>query len=90
MFINMKAVTLHMEEGVYDRYKREARLRNRSASDLIREAMGAYLEELAPPQQHSLLDESEPARVGALLEWPEHRSELLDDFTNRHRQPIGF
>lgn len=76
----MKAVTLHVEEGVYDRYKREAGLRNRSASDLIREAMGAYLKELAPPEQPSLLDESEPARVGAMIQWPEHRADLLDDF----------
>lgn len=76
----MKVVTLHLEEGVYDRYKREALLRKRSTSDLIREAMGAYLEELAPPEQLSLLDETEPARVGKVLLWPENRADLLDNF----------
>lgn len=76
----MKAVTLHVEEGVYDRYKREARLRNRSASDLIREAMGTYLLELAPPDQPSLLAETEPASVGGVLSFPQSRSDLLNDF----------
>jgi hypothetical protein len=76
----MKAVTLHLEEGIYDRYKREAQLRKRSASDLIREAMGAYLEELAPPEQPSLFDETEPAHVGRILAFPLNREELLDDF----------
>ncbi|MCC5850381.1 MAG: ribbon-helix-helix protein, CopG family [Verrucomicrobia bacterium] len=76
----MKAVTLHLEESVYDRYKREARLRNRSASDLIREAMGAYLTELSPTHQPSLLDETEPATVGRVVNLPVYRAELLDDF----------
>lgn len=79
----MKAVTLHVEEDVYDRYKREARLRKRSASDLIREAMGTYLAELAPLEQPSLLDETEAASVGALIDWPERRADLLDDFLER-------
>lgn len=76
----MKAVTLHLNEGIYERYKREAQLRNRSASDLIREAMGAYLEALAPPEQPSLLDETAPAQVGRILSFPDSRKELLDDF----------
>ncbi len=80
MFIHMKAITLHIEEFVYERYKREARLRKRSASDLIREAMGVYLEVIAPTDRASLLDESVPAQVGEILSLPGSRAELFDDF----------
>ena len=64
-------------------HRREARLRKRSASDLIREAMGTYLEALAAPDQPSLLEENEPASVGEILNLPETRSEWLDDFLER-------
>jgi hypothetical protein len=76
----MKTVTLHLDEDVYGRYQREARLRKRSASALIREAMGMYLAELSPPEQPSLLDEVEPASVGRVLDLPGNRADLLDDF----------
>ena len=76
----MKAVTLHVDEAVYSRYQREARLRKRSASALIREAMGMYLAEVSRPEQPSLLDEVEPASVGGIMELPGNREDLLDDF----------
>lgn len=79
----MKVVTLHIDETVYDQYKREARLRRRSASELIREAMGAYLEEMVAPDRASLLDESVPARVGEIFSLPNSRAELFDDFLER-------
>lgn len=79
----MKAVTLHLDEGVYDRYQREAQLRKQSASALIREAMGAYLTELAPPDQQSLLDEAEPASVEDILDFPSTRADMLDGFLER-------
>jgi len=79
----MKAVTLHVDEGVYERYRREAQLRKRSAADLIREAMGAYLCELSPSSQPSLLDETEPASVGSILELPDTRAEWLDGFLEK-------
>ncbi|GEM_PF-1272548 len=79
----MKSVTLHLDEGVYHRYQWEAQLRKQSASALIREAMGAYLTELAPPEHPSLLDEVEPASVGKFLDLPTTRAEMLDDFLER-------
>lgn len=79
----MRTVTLHLDEEVYNRYQREAHLRKRSASALIREAMRAYLTELAPPEQTSLLDEVEPASVGKILDLPATRAEMLHEFLER-------
>ncbi len=79
----MKAVTLHLDEAVYNRVQREARLRKQSASALIREAMGAYLTEWTPPEQPSLLDEVEPASVEGILDLPSNRAEMLDEFLER-------
>jgi len=79
----MKAVTLHVDERVYERYKREARQRNRSASALIREAMGVYLAEIVPPNQPSLLDEHEPVSVGKIRDLPESRGDWVDGLLER-------
>jgi hypothetical protein len=79
----MKAVTIHLDEQVYKRFKYEAMEQERTASDLIREAMAVYLEEKVETESHSVLNHPPARSVGGLLDVPETRAELLEDFWDR-------
>jgi predicted transcriptional regulator len=78
----MKAVTIHVDEPVYDQYKQWARASSRSTSELIREAM-AYYRSHSPSSEKSLQEPEAPASVGKILHSWTGREDLLDDFLSR-------
>jgi predicted transcriptional regulator len=52
----MKAITLHVDEPVYKDFQNFARQKNRSTSDLIREAMLQYHHKISQENRPSILD----------------------------------
>ena len=78
----MRAISVHVEEQEYQRFKSLARIEGRPVAALIRQAMSDYLEREGSPGR-SILDI--PAhRSGKLLRgWT--RSELYDEMLDDRR-----
>jgi hypothetical protein len=73
----MKVVTINVAEPDYIEFQRIAKQRKKSTSELIREAMAAYLKDESR-QSHSLL-ELEPLSAGKPLRPLGSREEMLGD-----------
>ena len=58
----MKPITIYVSETVYSLYKAEAEKRDRTAAELIREAMEQYITETLHP--HRSQDEWVPLSLG--------------------------
>lgn len=77
--IHMKPITIYVSEPVYSLYKAEAEKRDRTAAELIREAMEEYITEKLRP--HRSLDEWAPLSLGRVKrDWADgsFRDEMLD------------
>lgn len=77
--IHMKPVTIYVSEVVYSLYKTEAVKRDRTAAELIREAMEHYITEKL--HSHRGLDDWAPLSLGGVnKDWADgsFRDELLD------------
>jgi hypothetical protein len=75
----MKPVTIYVSETVYALYKAEAEKRDRTAAELIREAMEVYITEKLHP--HHSLDEWAPLSLGGVKrDWVDgtFRNEMLE------------
>ncbi|MBN2050862.1 MAG: hypothetical protein JW760_10490 [Spirochaetales bacterium] len=75
----MKPVTIYVSEVIYSLYKAEAGKRDRTAAELIREAMEHYITEKLHP--HRGLDEWAPLSLGGVKkDWADgsFRREMLD------------
>jgi len=79
----MKAITIHVSEPVYEAYKEIARREDRSAAELIREAMERYQAELTR-EETSLLDLA-PASVGKIIKNPTAGEDLLEEMLDENR-----
>ncbi|MFP4212401.1 MAG: ribbon-helix-helix protein, CopG family [Alkalispirochaeta sp.] len=73
----MKMITINVDEGVYRRFQDSATRRNRSASELIREAMAEYADEILAVET-SIFD-APPAQVGTIYPIPHDEEDLLDE-----------
>ena len=62
----MRAITINVSEPVYRAFQRYARERNKSTSQLIREAMEEYQEQRIRPK--SSIAELAPLSLGRMLE----------------------
>jgi hypothetical protein len=82
--IHMKPVTIYVSKVIYSLYKAEARKRDRSAAELIREAMELYIMEKS---HHSRsLDQWAPLSLGRVKkDWADgsFREEMLDSGYDR-------
>ncbi|MFO7729149.1 MAG: hypothetical protein R6V86_00140 [Spirochaetia bacterium] len=75
----MKPITIYVSETVYSLYKAEAEKRDRTASELIREAMEQYITEKL--RSHRSLDEWTPLSLGMVKrDWADgsFRDEMLN------------
>jgi hypothetical protein len=78
----MKAVTVHLDELVYARYQRLAKLRRQTASELIRQAMAEF--PLVPkPSRTSIIESPPPKSMGKISPPWKGRQDLLEDFLDR-------
>lgn len=78
----MRAISVHVEEEEYQRFKSLASLQGRPVAALIRRAMSDYLERDGPPGRSIL--EIPAHRGGKLLRgWT--RSELYDEMLDGRR-----
>jgi metal-responsive CopG/Arc/MetJ family transcriptional regulator len=73
----MKMITINVDEGVYRRFQDTASRSDRSASELIRDAMAEYAGRMLA-EETSIFD-SAPARVGAIYHLPAEDDDLLDE-----------
>lgn len=77
--IHMKPVTIYVSEVIYSLFKAEARKIDRSAAELIREAMEQYIREKSHPSRS--LNEWAPLSLGKVKkDWADgsFREEMLD------------
>lgn len=74
----MKTITVNVSEPVYEDFLRYSREQDRTASELIREAMENYRRERIQPRTDLL--NFQPASVGEVLVPWKGRSDLLEDF----------
>lgn len=73
----MKTITINVSEPVYADFKRFAKDQDRTAAELVREAMEAYRQmKIRPPRS---LREQEPVSVGVILKPWSGRDDLVDD-----------
>ncbi len=80
----MKPVTIYVSEVIYSLFKAEARKRDRSAAELIREAMELYIMEKSHPSRS--LDQWAPLSLGRVKkDWADgsFREEMLDSGYDR-------
>ncbi len=79
-YIHMKPVTIYVSETIYSLFKAEARKRDRTAAELIREAMELYITEQL---HHSRsLDAWAPMSFGRIKkDWSDgsFRDEMFDE-----------
>ena len=73
----MKTITINVSEPVYRSFKEYARENDRTASELIREAMEQYRDSKISPRS-SLLD-IEPLSLGTVLEPLTEDDDLLEE-----------
>lgn len=79
----MKPITINVSEPVYEAYKAQARKQDRTASELIREAMEQYRKSWAA-SEISLLD-LPPLRVGKVLKSLSSEDDLLEEMLHGDR-----
>lgn len=80
IFMNMKTVTIHIEEPVYERFKETAAERGVAAAELIREAMRRFAEDEL--ERGPSLADLKPAVLGPLyarLDLSNLDGEMMDD-----------
>lgn len=83
MVICMKTITINVSEPVYQAYQAQARKQDRTASELIREAMEQY-RKTWPAHETSLLD-LPPLQVGKALKPLPPEDDLLEEMLDGHR-----
>lgn len=76
----MKAISVHVIEDDYQRFKRLSALRGRPVAELIREAMADFLRK-EKPVGRSLLDIPAHESGEMLSDWT--RDEIYDEIYNR-------
>jgi len=79
----MKAVTIHVEEDVYEAFKKRARETGQTAAAIIREAMADYKMKRMKPK-HSLLDHK-PSSVGGVLKPLSPNDDILGEMIDAKR-----
>ena len=79
----MKTITVHVDETQYAEFQRNARRSGRSTSDLLREAMKVFNENLKRQERTSLVDAPPPVSVGKVLKTWRGRAELLGEYFER-------
>ena len=77
----MKTITINVSEPVYEDFQRYSREHDRTASELIREAMEEFRRTRIRPRT-SMVD-FEPASVGKILKPWRGRADLLGDYFDR-------
>lgn len=75
--ICMKMITINVNETVYRRFQDSAARRNQTASQMIRDAMASYAEEVIP-NETSIFDHP-PASVGSIYRLPSADDDLLGE-----------
>lgn len=70
----MKPVTFHADEEVYAHFQREAKARQRSTADLIREAMAEFRRQHL--ERRGSIFDGEPHQMGRILKPFSSREEL--------------
>ncbi|MCP4674008.1 MAG: hypothetical protein GY854_00500 [Deltaproteobacteria bacterium] len=73
----MKTITINVSEPVYNSFKKYARTRDRTASELIREAMERYCNEVMRPRR-GILDLA-PISLGMVLAPIDEEDDLLQE-----------
>jgi hypothetical protein len=73
----MKTISINVSEPVYAAFQEEARRRDRTAAELIREAMEAYLRDRLSPR--TSLRELRPVSLGGLRKPLNWADDLLDE-----------
>jgi hypothetical protein len=76
----MRAITINVSEPVYKDFQRFAEERDRTTSELIREAMEEYRERRIRPRPS--LRDIRPASVGSVLRPLGPEDDLLDEMLN--------
>jgi hypothetical protein len=79
MLQHMKAVTVHLDEQIYARYQKAAKLQRQTTSELIRQAMAEF-PLVVEPLRVSILKFAPPKSVGKVSRPWKGRQDLLDDF----------
>lgn len=79
----MKAITIHVDEPTYKDFQNFAQKNKRSTSELIREAMAQYHNQVTKENRPSLLDAPPPRSLGEILKPFSSRAEMLEDFWER-------
>ena len=79
----MKAVTIYVDEPIYKDFQTIARQKQRSTSDLIREAMVAYHYKMERENRPSILDAPPARSLGEILKPFSSRAEMLEGFWDR-------
>lgn len=78
-YIHMKPLTIYVSEVIYSLFKAEAVKRDRTAAELIREAMELYITERLHPQLN--LEDWSPLSLGGVKkDWVDgsFRDEMFD------------
>ena len=73
----MKAISINVSEPVYAAFQKEARRRDRTAAELIREAMEAYLHQQLSPR--TSLHDLRPVSLGGLRKPMNWADDLLEE-----------
>ena len=73
----MKTITINVSEPVYRDFQEYARRRDRTTSELIREAMELYRQERIRPR--TTLRDLQPSSVGAVLRGLSPGDDLLEE-----------
>ena len=73
----MKTISLNVSQPVYTAFQEEARRRDRTTAELIREAMEAYLHERVAPR--TSLRDLQPVTLGGLRKPLNWADDLLDE-----------
>ncbi|TVR72719.1 MAG: ribbon-helix-helix protein, CopG family [Spirochaetaceae bacterium] len=73
----MKMITINVDEHIYRQFRDTAARSDRSASELIREAMAMYTSHMIPDER-SIFDDP-PARVGTIYRVSAEDDDLLSE-----------
>jgi Arc/MetJ-type ribon-helix-helix transcriptional regulator len=79
----MITITINVSEPVYREFQKYASAHDRSASELIREAMEAYLEQRL--KRRTTLQDLKPLSLGGILKDFTTRGDLLEEMQDDHR-----
>jgi len=79
----MKAITINVSEPIYRVFQKYAQAQDRTASELIREAMELYKSERI--EKKSSIRDLQPFSVGKILQPVSGRNDYLDEMLNENR-----